>query len=305
MNQNQYDIIGDIHGHSEELEDLLSKLGYAETDGVYRHECGRRAVFVGDYIDRGPAIRRVLQIVRAMVETGSGMAILGNHEVNALRYHTRDADGAPLRPQGSKNKAQHKATLDQLADPAPDEWSEWMRWFGKLPLWLDLGNLRVVHAAWDEAAMNVLRDVGPLAGPTLERFSQKGTPDHNAISRLINGPEAGLADGEGVVVQRDSRKEIRVRWWEATTFDNARDAIYPSIPDIRPLPIEPYEACPYPTDAPPVFFGHYATTLDQALVAPNAACLDLGIGKGGCLSAYRWNGEAELSLTNLVTSRRA
>jgi Calcineurin-like phosphoesterase len=61
-----YDVIGDIHGHAEELRTLLRQLGYEERNGGYVAE-GRNAIFVGDFIDRGPAIREVLQIARAMV----------------------------------------------------------------------------------------------------------------------------------------------------------------------------------------------------------------------------------------------
>ena len=49
-----YDIIGDIHGHADQLEALLSELGYRPSGGAHRHP-HRQAVFVGDLIDRGPA----------------------------------------------------------------------------------------------------------------------------------------------------------------------------------------------------------------------------------------------------------
>ena len=59
-----YDVIGDIHGHSDELEVLLQKLGYIRANGVYSHPTGRKVVFVGDFIDRGPKIRETLHLVR-------------------------------------------------------------------------------------------------------------------------------------------------------------------------------------------------------------------------------------------------
>ena len=85
-----YDVIGDIHGHAKELRTLLRRLGYEERNGGYVAE-GRNAIFVGDFIDRGPAIREVLQIARAMVSRDAAHAVLGNHEFNALCYHTPDA----------------------------------------------------------------------------------------------------------------------------------------------------------------------------------------------------------------------
>lgn len=71
-----FDIIGDIHGCSTELESLLGKLGY--TDGV--HPEGRTAVFVGDLVDRGPDTPGVLRRVMSMVKSGNALCVPGNHE---------------------------------------------------------------------------------------------------------------------------------------------------------------------------------------------------------------------------------
>ncbi|BFO16272.1 polynucleotide kinase-phosphatase [Streptomyces sp. KM77-8] len=77
-----FDIIGDIHGCSAELESLLGKLGYA--DGV--HPDGRTAVFVGDLVDRGPDSPAVLRRVMGMVKSGSALCVPGNHENKFGRY---------------------------------------------------------------------------------------------------------------------------------------------------------------------------------------------------------------------------
>ncbi|MFF4143751.1 polynucleotide kinase-phosphatase [Streptomyces sp. NPDC001698] len=71
-----FDIIGDIHGCSVELESLLAKLGY--TDGA--HPEGRTAVFVGDLVDRGPDSPGVLRRVMSMAEAGNALCVPGNHE---------------------------------------------------------------------------------------------------------------------------------------------------------------------------------------------------------------------------------
>ncbi|GGQ78212.1 polynucleotide kinase-phosphatase [Streptomyces pilosus] len=71
-----FDIIGDVHGCSAELEALLGKLGYA--DGV--HPEGRTAVFVGDLVDRGPDSPAVLRRVMTMVKSGNALCVPGNHE---------------------------------------------------------------------------------------------------------------------------------------------------------------------------------------------------------------------------------
>ncbi|MYQ46308.1 polynucleotide kinase-phosphatase [Streptomyces sp. SID4985] len=77
-----FDIIGDIHGCSAELESLLAKLGYE--DGV--HPEGRTAVFVGDLVDRGPDSPGVLRRVMGMVAGGSALCVPGNHENKYGRY---------------------------------------------------------------------------------------------------------------------------------------------------------------------------------------------------------------------------
>jgi protein phosphatase len=77
-----FDIIGDVHGCSTELEALLGKLGYV--DGV--HPEGRTAVFVGDLVDRGPDTPGVLRRVMEMVRSGHALCVPGNHENKYGRY---------------------------------------------------------------------------------------------------------------------------------------------------------------------------------------------------------------------------
>lgn len=87
--QGPFDIIGDVHGCLDELRDLLSQLGYevANADGAFRvtPPPGRKAIFVGDLVDRGPAIPGVLRLVMNMVETGSALCVPGNHDMKLVR----------------------------------------------------------------------------------------------------------------------------------------------------------------------------------------------------------------------------
>lgn len=89
-----FDIIGDVHGCCDELEALLTKLGYQPKDipqgdfwqaPTYTHPENRRALFLGDLVDRGPRILDTVKLVRNMVEAGSGMCIVGNHENKLMR----------------------------------------------------------------------------------------------------------------------------------------------------------------------------------------------------------------------------
>jgi hypothetical protein len=108
-----YDVIGDIHGHGDELLALLQKLGYYHDGICYRHD-SRQALFLGDFVDRGPKQRLVLQTVMAMCKSGAARAIMGNHEFNALAYHTEHPprSGQWLRPRSKKNTKQHLAFLE-------------------------------------------------------------------------------------------------------------------------------------------------------------------------------------------------
>jgi protein phosphatase len=82
-----FDIIGDVHGCFDELAELLTALGYViESDGSSaRHPAGRKVIFVGDLVDRGPATPAVLALVMGMTAAGTGMSVAGNHEAKLLR----------------------------------------------------------------------------------------------------------------------------------------------------------------------------------------------------------------------------
>ena len=80
-----FDIIGDVHGCADELEDLLAKLGYGpDPAGVWRHP-ERKAVLLGDLVDRGPRVPEVLKIVMRMVEEETAYCVPGNHDIRLVR----------------------------------------------------------------------------------------------------------------------------------------------------------------------------------------------------------------------------
>jgi protein phosphatase len=91
-----FDLIGDVHGCGDELESLLTLLGYVRQpildrpstalleDHVYQHPEGRKAVFVGDLVDRGPRVVSVLRLVATMVEQGTALCVPGNHDMKLL-----------------------------------------------------------------------------------------------------------------------------------------------------------------------------------------------------------------------------
>ena len=103
-----FDIIGDVHGCFDELVELLRKLGYEETavsagdyfqigtareriigddnsTGSWRHLDGRKLIFVGDLVDRGPKIPEVMRLVMKCVNAGSALCVPGNHDMKFMR----------------------------------------------------------------------------------------------------------------------------------------------------------------------------------------------------------------------------
>ncbi len=302
-----YDIIGDVHGCSETLEHLLAELGYSRDGaGVFRHP-ERSAIFLGDFIDRGPYQREVISIVRPMIENGAAKSVMGNHEYNAIAYATFDNEvGGYLRPHTPKNHGQHAAFLDAYAD---DEgaYREAIEWFGTLPLWLDLGGLRVIHACWD------MQIIGKLGSPALTYDLLRDSSDeyrweYEAVETLLKGKEIPLPDGH-MFHDKDgnARHDIRIRWWDRSANTYALAFFGPEsarthIPDDE---IEGDHLIEYSHEEPPVFLGHYWMEGAPGPLAHNVACLDYSVAKpGGKLVAYRWDGEQELQEENFVAVDR-
>jgi len=80
-----FDVIGDVHGCFDELTALLAALGYAVDGHGVTPPLGRKAVFLGDLVDRGPKTPDVLKLVMGMVAAGTALCVPGNHDVKLLR----------------------------------------------------------------------------------------------------------------------------------------------------------------------------------------------------------------------------
>ena len=309
MNERQgYDLIGDIHGHYDKLTSLLDHLGYRPAGGYgFRHPEGRRIIFLGDYIDRGPNVRLVLQTVRAMVESGDALAILGNHEHVAILYHTPDGNGGWLRPPWLRHGMGLANTISQF-EGLEDEWQEWLVWLKTLPLHLDLGPLRAVHACWNSEAIEFLGDRRLADDELLRATAHKSTREHWAVEQLLTGPEMVVPDGALILNARGMPLPFtRVRWWNIPTGRvDLADLALPEPLDGRGEadPAQVAKLPNYPVDAPPVFFGHYwlSPDKDRAPLRHNLACLDYSAAKNGPLVAYRWDGESALTPEHYGTS---
>ena len=139
-----FDIIGDVHGCLTELLSLLAVLGYSE-GGV--HPDGRKLVFVGDLVDRGPDSVGVLRVVLSWVEQGRALMVPGNHDEKLYRW----LQGRAVKVQGGL--ATTVSEWQELTVPEERLLRErFMRAMDQAPpyLWLDGGRLLVSHAGLEE-----------------------------------------------------------------------------------------------------------------------------------------------------------
>ena len=147
-----FDIIGDIHGCFEELVDLLTQLGYSvemkpngeEYPGIsVKPPEGRKVVFLGDLVDRGPRIPDVLRLAMSMVEAGTGLCVPGNHDIKLMRK---------LRGKDVQITHGLADSLEQLDKESPQFRTQACEFLDELVSHyvLDDGKLVVAHAGMKE-----------------------------------------------------------------------------------------------------------------------------------------------------------
>lgn len=305
-----YDVIGDIHGHATPLKMLLEKMGYRDTGGCYRHP-DRKALFVGDLIDRGPEQLEVLQLVRDMVEQGEAFAHLGNHEFNAIGWALRGSDGEFLRPHSESNRRQHVSFLDAVVEGSELHMS-WINWFMTLPVWVEVPGLRAVHACWDEVSREKLRPYltndAQLMHAHMDAYFTKGNDAFDAIEILMKGPETDLPAGITFLDECNViRKRSRIKWWHESEKLSELLAVPRSAKEKlvaweraggRPANDLPGA---FKQSGVPTFVGHYWLTGDPSPLSDTVACLDYSIANQGKLVAYRFDGVLPLCATKFMT----
>ena len=189
-----FDIIGDVHGCADELQTLLGEMGYAvewndKQVSVTPPE-GRRAIFVGDLVDRGPRSPDVLRIVRHMVDEGTALAVVGNHDEKLKRHLS-----------GRQVQVSHglAETIGQLAAEPPEFVSGLRDWLDGLisHYVLDEGKLVVAHAGMKEEmqgrASGAVRTFA-MYGETSGEIDDFGLPvrydwaaDYKGRAKVIHG----------------------------------------------------------------------------------------------------------------------
>jgi hypothetical protein len=302
------DIIPDIHGQAEKLRRALQNLGWRRNGTTWLHpEPDRQIVFLGDFVDRGPENGAVIRIVRELMDAGRAQAIMGNHELNALHFHTADPEtGAPLRPHDTDNLVQHESFLKEYPLGA-SRTKDVLDWMKGLPLFIETDEFRAVHAAWIQPAIDKLMEqtgTGVLSQDQLIRAAQKSDELYGLVEALAKGPEARLPHPHSFVDKgKKVRRHVRVKWWNGDAQNWRQVAM--SVPDINQIPDAPLPenlfATIYPVGDKPVFFGHYWMSGEPKLQSANALCLDYSAGTDGPLVTYTHiSGSQELSLANVA-----
>ena len=305
-----YDLIGDIHGCAKTLERLLSTLGYRLQAGVWQHP-KRMAIFLGDLVDRGPRIREALHLVRDMVTAGQALCIMGNHEFNALAWSTPAAPGSGrqfVREHTPRHARLIKETLEQF-EAYPAEWQGFLDWFYELPLFIDAGHFRVVHACWDDSLIEPLRAQfadGCIDEHFLQAAAVHGSFANNALDRLLRGTDMRLPHGMTLTSDDGfTRAHFRTKFWEEDPQTYGDIVFQPdALPELAaqmPLSeMQKTELLKYGADQPLLFVGHYWRSGKPVPIRSNLACLDYSAVLNGKLVAYRLDQETRLETGKFV-----
>ena len=172
-----FDIVGDLHGCYDELCELLALLGYQQNaESGMRHPSGRRVIFLGDLVDRGPKVIETARLVMRMVASGQALCVPGNHDDKLKRY----LDGRRVWVRHGL-----ETTVAQLDALPEDERAAWSRDFRRFVdalvshYVLDGGRLVVAHAGMIEAYQGRVSErvrAFALYGETTGEMDEFGLP---------------------------------------------------------------------------------------------------------------------------------
>jgi protein phosphatase len=186
-----FDIIGDVHGCADELTALLTRLGYhldwSDDQGNRRvtvtPPAGRKAVFVGDLIDRGPNVPDVLRIAMSMRAAGTAYVVQGNHERKFARWLEGRKVQVAHGLQQTINQLEGDAALREALPTFLDDL--------RSHVWLDQGRLAVAHAGLKEEMIGrssgAVREFA-LYGETTGEIDEFGLPVRADWAAAYRGP---------------------------------------------------------------------------------------------------------------------
>ena len=278
-----YDIIGDVHGHAFLLERLLSKLGYKQNEDSFFHPYGRKIIFLGDLINRGPDSVKVLKIVQKMVLQKQAYCVLGNHEFHLLQKF--------------------------VSNPAliESKFLSFIPWIQTLPFFLEFPEFRVVHAAWHFSSIKKLKKQNVQNEDFIKTTMRPDSEFKKAIQNILQGirvpipPELSYKDRFGI-----KRKRARIRWWEkkrniltgSNIFPRCQELIQTEFTNKGDIDCEFYSK-----NEKIVFFGHYCLPESEPKVITNLVCMDGCVTCDHALWGYQYF-EGEIPTTERLVKVR-
>ncbi len=214
-------------------------------------------------------------------------------------------DDSYLRPHNAKNNKQHEATLKEF-EVHPEEWKSYLDWFYSLKIFLDLPELRAVHACWDDDHIHWLKEQNfyTMNEKLLIDSHDKNKEVYKVINDILKGKEFSIPE---LYAWKDKdghlRTENRWKWWKHPNQFSYDKFLFNCPAQLLDKMInEKIDARIYDKDAPPIFFGHYWLEDSYPVIqTENVICLDYSIAKGGNLVAYRWSGEYKIDNKHFVS----
>ena len=253
-----FDVVGDVHGDIDALQNLLKHLGY---DGDGNHVDGRFLVFVGDLTDRGPDSVAVVQLVQRLVESGKAQCVLGNHELNIMLGQQKFDNGWFF---GEKFFDESGKEIKQNIVVDLSERDAIVEFFMSLPLALQREDARIIHACWQPEMVEMASE----ATDVLKLYEQhrfninlglairSDLQDWQKEQRHQNlNPVKVLTSGLEVKVKEAFEASGRVRYLERSPGWNGYD------------------------DDSFCFFGHYSLPYGKSRSATRAICVDYGVAR--------------------------
>ena len=270
-----FDIVGDVHGCVPELCTLLGRLGYVAggPDGLPTHPDGRRLIFLGDLVDRGPDSVGVVDLVRRLVAAGLAFCVAGNHDEKFLRYlrgkevrinHGLERTVAELVALPTDDRVRFEAEARQFLDGLVSHYV------------LDGGKLVVAHAGMrreyqgrssarvrsyalygdtsgevDSFGLPVRRRwAEDYRGPALVVFGHTPVREPERLNGTIN-IDTGCCFGGGLTALRYPEGELVTVPAEATYAEPARPFLAEPAEAAEPAPALPDDGEPVDRAEPP------------------------------------------------------
>jgi hypothetical protein len=245
-----------------------------------------------------------------MVEQGSAVLLLGNHEYNAAGYVMPLASGEGyVYEHCARHEALLAETLEQFANH-PNDWREATDWFSHLPMFMQLQHFRAVHACWDSRLIGQYLEQHSGSQLCPEFLQAAGEPSSFAsrfLGRITRGVSLRLPDNHWITSSDGiKRRRFRAKFWveKPDTYGDVEfqpDALPNALAKQLLSDADRAYMAHYRADQRPLFVGHYWQRGRPQPLSRNIACLDYSAVKSGQLVAYRMDNEQCLSADKFVS----